>query len=146
MQLYDSLSDWISHEMEHDSSFQLGGAAYWHHSHQTLDAIPEQVYIRKCPFCSKAFNLESSFHHHVAAHLVRIAIFALPRSTSADQDLILDQREKVSDKVGADSASLMSRNKDFDENSSWSFHTMDDRTPSIPYDSDPKDCKVMIYN
>ena len=142
MQLYDSLSDWITHEMEHELSFQSGGAAFRHHSNQTLDAIPEQAYIRECPFCLKTFNLETSFHHHVAAHLARIATFALPRSTSADQDS--DQRDNASHKVSAASASLKSRNKDLDGNSSWSFRSMSDRPPSIPYDSDPKDCKAII--
>jgi hypothetical protein len=142
-QIYDSLSDWISHEMAHKSAFQPNVAAHQLHSNQTT-ATSDQVHgiARECPICLKSFNLENSFYHHVAAHLVRIATFALPRSTAADQDL--DQRDNASHEADAAPASQDSRGGDLDGSSLSSFGTLSDTARSGADDADPEDRKYRI--
>lgn len=70
-QLYDSLSDWRSHEI------------------QVHEADSNQ---RRCPFCFVDASLQ-----HIAGHLRRIALFALPRSAYLETD---------SNEVGSASAQL----------------------------------------
>ena len=74
-QLYDSMKDWLGHEAQ---------------MHQA------NVNLRQCPFCPETSNA-----HHIAAHLRRLALFALPRSNNLEQA----DEDDGSDKAHRDLAS-----------------------------------------
>ena len=75
-QLYDSFGDWVNHEL----------------SQHGKKSVPNSVAAtnfqdrRECPFCFESFvNWETSARH-IATHLIRIALFALPKSTGVEVD------------------------------------------------------------
>ncbi|KAL8703264.1 MAG: hypothetical protein Q9201_003545 [Fulgogasparrea decipioides] len=76
-QLYDSLTDWLSHEV------------------QLHEADRNQ---RSCPFC-----FTNAGTQHIAEHMRRFALFALPRSTDIESD---------SDEEGSANAQLAPGSKD----------------------------------
>ena len=41
---------------------------------------------RQCPFCQVSFDTFERAERHIANHLIRIALFTMPRSTDTDPD------------------------------------------------------------
>ncbi|CAG7925272.1 unnamed protein product [Penicillium olsonii] len=70
-QQYDSLHDWIGHEVSN------------HQPESQSNMSPAPFQTRDCPFC-QCHNVSVS---HIAGHLRRIACFALPRSPAHDGSL-----------------------------------------------------------
>lgn len=109
--LFDTRQDWVAHEdschrriwrcLEHPEATFLTVGAYRHHieanhvSNRTelqstellrVGESVSEVADRPCPICLTDITDASGLQHHIAAHLIRIALFALPRSTDADDD------------------------------------------------------------
>lgn len=109
--LFDTRQDWVAHEdschrriwrcLEHPEATFLTIGAYKHHieafhvSNRTelqstellrVGESTSEVADRPCPICLIDITDASGLQHHIAAHLIRIALFALPRSTDADGD------------------------------------------------------------
>lgn len=86
--MYDSFTDWASHENAHIEAYSHAPAqkdAYVADS-DTGSSMPSHAGLDKltCSFCRNRFEESSSYFQHVARHLVRIALFALPRSNPFD--------------------------------------------------------------
>ncbi|CAG8015090.1 unnamed protein product [Penicillium olsonii] len=86
-QQYDSLHDWIGHEVSN------------HQPESQSNMSPAPFQTRDCPFC-QCHNVSVS---HIAGHLRRIACFALPRSPAHDGSL--GSADKVSQGAQVDSDS-----------------------------------------
>ncbi|KIY01465.1 uncharacterized protein Z520_03017 [Fonsecaea multimorphosa CBS 102226] len=109
--LFDTRQEWVAHEdschrriwrcLEHREATFPTVAAYKHHirdmhesngteleSTELLrigESAPE-VADRPCPICLADIPEAKDLQQHIAAHLIRIALFSLPRSTDADVD------------------------------------------------------------
>ena len=106
IRLFDTRQDWVAHEdschrrirrcLEHPEATFLTVGAYKHHieafhaSNRTELQSTELLRIgesaseladRPCPICLTEITDASRLQYHIAAHLIRIALFALPRST-----------------------------------------------------------------
>ncbi|CAI7606272.1 unnamed protein product [Penicillium pancosmium] len=83
-QQYDSLQDWMVHEAsEHNNTSQLSSALRFHLKPGSSRAVGKNaagLSARECAFCEK----ENASAAHVALHLRRIALFALPRLSIDD--------------------------------------------------------------
>ena len=73
-QQYDSFKDWASHEMSHMDLKE--------NVNRGRQAQMVSLIISTCPFCLDR-NVSLA---HVGLHLIRIAIFALPRSTGVEEN------------------------------------------------------------
>lgn len=49
------------------------------------ESVPDSA-DRPCPICLVRISTSKELQNHVASHLIRIALFSLPRSTEADND------------------------------------------------------------
>ena len=103
--MYDSWKDWTTHERwvhnrawrcaQHASETYYSAAAFKQHVHEEHSStmtVPELDQVlhsseivshevdRECPFCSCNMVDADQLQNHIATHLQRIALFALPRS------------------------------------------------------------------
>ncbi|KAF2729893.1 hypothetical protein EJ04DRAFT_388829, partial [Polyplosphaeria fusca] len=102
-ELYDTRQDWLQHEnSQHrqvfrcpDHTDQTFESAQDYHSHiqdghmKTKNDIPQRLIVsasestfhlpdRCCPICDITLETQSAMQSHVARHLERIALFAVP--------------------------------------------------------------------
>ena len=68
-QQYDSLKDWVDHEVNT-------------HRNIKLRLAPNDIYRQRCPICLE----KNPTIVHIGVHLRRFAIFALPNSAESDED------------------------------------------------------------
>ncbi|KAL7785282.1 hypothetical protein V8C37DRAFT_405904 [Trichoderma ceciliae] len=111
-QLYDSRDDWIRHEISthqgtfrcfnHDANFTTL-EAYQQHTQIYHKADQDPSYFatptmsnihQRCPVCSMKLESAQQLQSHVGVHLVRLAMFSLPRSTDDYDDDDDDDDEK----------------------------------------------------
>ncbi|KAI9040967.1 uncharacterized protein KD926_007508 [Aspergillus affinis] len=84
-QLYDTFTDWLNHEtFTYFISFDTVINRTTEHRNATRDANDQSIteQMRDCPLCP----MKAVDPIHVAAHLHRIACFALPRSVGDDDE------------------------------------------------------------
>ena len=108
-QLYDRWKDWASHEQwTHNRTWRCSCSvenvfetigdfeAHWkkHHTDPgvsfhdaaSTNAVLSDSPRRLCPICFRRAETVDQLQRHIATHLQRIAVFALPNSTDADGD------------------------------------------------------------
>ena len=104
-QVYDSWKDWTTHERwthnkawrctQHTNDLYFSALTFKQHLHQehspvlsgseveealrTSEIVSDAV-ARACPLCNCSMSDSSQLQNHIATHLQRIALFALPRS------------------------------------------------------------------
>lgn len=81
-QMYDTFGEWATHEYSHQQS--KAGLA---EGKRLLKDDPNLTSrLRTCVFCLHRSNDLGNHFQHVAAHLLRIALFAMPRTRGNDDD------------------------------------------------------------
>ncbi|EXJ84052.1 hypothetical protein A1O3_04719 [Capronia epimyces CBS 606.96] len=97
-QLYDSFTDWANHENQAhgyvhqkrtDQGHEHGISEPFHANTAAASAAMDNVSLapgRTCPFCQDTFDAFGKAQQHVANHLIRIALFAMPRSVGAETE------------------------------------------------------------
>ena len=131
-QLYDSWKDWVAHEtwthnriwrcIKHTEKTFYNVEDFQQHLREThtqsqaeLTEITEASAVvstnpnRLCPFCESSAKSTNKMENHVGAHLQRIALFALPRSTEHDRDSSHGSQGQ------SDNADLVGKDSRFDE-------------------------------
>ncbi|KAL7933940.1 hypothetical protein V8C35DRAFT_302829 [Trichoderma chlorosporum] len=143
-QLYDNRDDWIQHEIStHQNVFRCPKheeqafstlAAYKEHTstYHKEDAMPWNLakstttnIHRSCPICSIDLGTMQKLQSHIALHLERFAMFALPRCTDED-----NVEGSGGQSVGARVDSNRSFNEDFDTGSNATDESSDN-TPEL---------------
>lgn len=95
-ELFTTRREWMAHE----DHFHRGGEqcldrndeplsssrAYDNYPRKNDEEVIHARSDRNCPICDASIELKSHLQNHIAAHLERIAIFSLPRSTGFDED------------------------------------------------------------
>jgi hypothetical protein len=152
--LFDSRQDWINHEnSSHRSTWRC-----IHHVNETFeDAISYRQHLEKhhkmanedpsievlvragvssltqcdrpCPFCYTQYENINDMHLHVAYHLERLSIFALPRSHHLEKGEDTDDGEAASNHALQRNESL--GGEDSAEKSSLAFESQPSRTESL---------------
>ena len=119
-QLYDSWKDWTTHERWahtrvwrcaiHSSETHHSALSFKEHlqkdhsissdlEHQQLSSLSahlDETVTRDCPFCLCSIEDKDQLQNHIATHLQKIAIFALPRSTDIEDE---PEEENTSNKA-----------------------------------------------
>lgn len=123
-QLYDTRDDWIQHEMsthqrifrcfEHEEEVFTTMAAYDEHvreyhgqsavSSKFATSIMRNAH-RSCPVCSVVLGSIQKLQSHIALHLERFAMFALPRHTDNTEEQ--SEAETQSDNAQLESNSFL---------------------------------------
>ena len=132
-QLYDSWKDWATHERwthnkiwecsEHPTSSYDSISQFKEHLREDHDwSLSEsdvnrlvsisgkvsETAIRDCPFCLCSLEDSQSLQNHIATHLQRIALFALPRSTKVGDDSQESDSSSRANAIGQGSQQLSS--------------------------------------
>lgn len=85
-QLYDSYTDWANHEIQSHGlaqSMQLEGQD----QSDTSQTTALRSMSRRCPFCSDQLTGIENTQRHIAHHLIRVALFTIPRSTGIEVEV-----------------------------------------------------------
>ncbi|KAF6232486.1 hypothetical protein HO173_009366 [Letharia columbiana] len=150
-QQYDNIKDWVNHEIKihrglerqmDDPSEQSSDAhsesqdprEFLPQTQHPNPLTPNDVWREECPICQET---HPSFSH-VALHLRKIAVFALPKSAGSDEDSTVgDQGSKHANIDDQDSMSSQSTFESLDkdhlhEDETYSWKEWDARTPGDP--------------
>ncbi|KAL9615713.1 MAG: hypothetical protein Q9160_009315 [Pyrenula sp. 1 TL-2023] len=103
-QQFDAFHDWAAHEIQ---VHEMGSASpsqrsktLQHNSDRSIFEESEAHSVRKqCPICLQMVQKEDLLRNHIAFHLHRIALFALPRLTAVNDDE--DYKDAWSGRVNA---------------------------------------------
>ncbi len=93
-QQYDSIKDWVSHEVNAHRETELQPAKSSEQfsydgglSQHFKPATPNDTCRKECPICLK----KNPSFVHIGCHLQRIAVSALPRSTGAEDEVGMEE-------------------------------------------------------
>ena len=139
-QLYDSFGDWFNHEFTHhykkSNSSKIDMAIKSERRRLICDSDLQQS--RECPFCFEGLSTMELAARHIAVHLIRIALFALPRSTGIEVEQ--DSRSVVSHENAALSEWTEPEGLNLADSDSMSFDNQSlrpqSRTSSIAHNDD----------